>query len=479
MHSSARKMFKLLPRGRTQLSAPQIRAFCSQADLRRRRFKPKGSECWHRHPPHLDSRVGSNAAQPPYLSGDSASEGVGRDGPNGAPSGRSNRENLAEVSRALCPPGGKTKQSPIAPFPPRLRPPSRSKASINRVHPQPHLASHGHVQLERKDMLCIRSRGKSGIYYIRGSVSLGDKRIDVREFSTRTTDFDAASHLMAEHETRLRHQLMFGPAVLVAQGTIADAFDSYLSKAKPPCPSDVLRIGKLRSLIGNFSLREPKQAWEHFRRAYLTGHDPGGQDRYRSVFQAAINVHYDLHDLPPLRIKAIPFNNERVRFLSKEDRDRLIGAYSPHIQPIVTMLAFQGPRVLTALQMQWGVEGADMERGSIRLYHSKNSVIQSVPIHPRVRDVLYPLWEERGRPLKGHVFLNRFRKPYQDTRKAKTPGGNPLKHQHATACERAGIEDFTMHDWRHHWASHCVMAGIDLITIMNMGGWKSLRMVQR
>ena len=140
-------------------------------------------------------------------------------------------------------------------------------------------------------MLCIRSRGKSGIYYIRGSVSLGDKLIDVREFSTRTTDFDAASHLMAEHETRLRHQLMFGPAVLVAQGTIADAFDSYLSKAKPPCPSDVLRIGKLRSLIGNFSLREPKQAWEHFRRAYLTGHDPGGQDRYRSVFQAAIDVH--------------------------------------------------------------------------------------------------------------------------------------------------------------------------------------------
>ncbi|WP_240962336.1 hypothetical protein [Sphingobium sp. TB-6] len=32
-----------------------------------------------------------------------------------------------------------------------------------------------------------------------------------------------------------------------------------------------------------------------------------------------------------------------------------------------------------------------------------------------------------------------------------------------------------MHDWRHRW----VMAGIDLITIMNMGGWKSLRMVQR
>ena len=41
------------------------------------------------------------------------------------------------------------------------------------------------------------------------------------------------------------------------------------------------------------------------------------------------------------------------------------------------------------------------------------------------------------------------------------------------------MEDFTVHDWRHHWAFHCVMAGIDLITIMRMGGWDSLRMVQR
>ena len=229
------------------------------------------------------------------------------------------------------------------------------------------------------------TRGKKGIYYIRGSVSLGDKHIEVQEFSLRTTDRDAAAHLMSEHETKLRHQLMFGPAALVAQGTIAQAFDSYLTKAKPPCASDVLRIGKLNGLIGDFSLREPKQAWEHFRRAYLTGHDPAGQDRYRSVFQAAINVYHELHDLPPLRIKAIPFNNERMRFLSKVDRDRLIAAYVPHVQPIITMLAFQGPRIQTALQMPWGVEGVDMDEGSIRLNHSKRSHQVGANASSRVR----------------------------------------------------------------------------------------------
>ena len=328
-------------------------------------------------------------------------------------------------------------------------------------------------------MLSIRRRGKNGNFYIRGSVALGDKRIDVKEFSSGSSDADAASHLMAEYETKLRHQLMFGPAALVAGGTMADAFDTYLSKANPPCGSDVLRIGKLNAIIGDSPLREPKQAWERFRCAYLTRHDPAGQDRYRAVFQAAINVHHDLHDLPAIKLKTIKFDNERVRFLTKGERDILIDSYAPHVQPIITTLAFHGPRVQTALQMPWGVGGVDMLQESIRLNHSKNAVVQSVPMHPRVKAILLPIWEQAGQPTKGHVFLNRHGQPYQDTRLAPIPGGNPLKSAHRTACMRAEIDDFTVHDWRHHWASHCVMAGIDLITIMHMGGWKSLRMVQR
>lgn len=181
----------------------------------------------------------------------------------------------------------------------------------------------------------------------------------------------------------------------------------------------------------------------------------------------------------PIKIKAIPFDNERVRFLTKEDRDRLIGSYVAHVQPVITMLAFHGPRVQTALQIQWGVNGVDMEREAIRLNQSKNAVIQSVPMHWRVKDVPLPIGEDRGKPTKAHGFLNKHGQPFQDTRLAAIPGGNPLKRAHATALARAEIEDFTVHDWRHHWASHCVMAGIDLITIMHMGGWKALRMVQR
>lgn len=328
-------------------------------------------------------------------------------------------------------------------------------------------------------MLSLRTRGKNGNYYIRGSVALGAKKIDVKEFSAGTSDRDAASHLMAEFETKLRHQLMFGPAVEVAEGTIADAFEAYLSKAVPPCSADVLRIGKLNHLIGDMALRNPTEAWETFRKQYLAAHAPAGQDRYRAVFQAAINVHHERYNLPPIKIKAIRFKNQRVRWLEKDERDRLIAAYAPHVQPIILLLAFHGPRAQTALQIQWGTEGVDMVREAIKLHHSKNDVTKSVPMHPRVKDALMPIWEARGRPKSGHVFLNRLGKHYQDTRLAPIPGGNPLKRAHAAALRRAGVKDFTVHDWRHHWASHCVMAGIDLITIKEMGGWESLRMVER
>ena len=119
-------------------------------------------------------------------------------------------------------------------------------------------------------MLTIRRRGKNGYYYIRGSVTLGDKTIVVKEFSIGTSDADAASHLMAEYETTLRKELMFGPSAKLVKATIADAFNSYLSKTPPPCPSDVLRVGKLNSVIGDMKLDDLQDAWNHYRVKYLS-----------------------------------------------------------------------------------------------------------------------------------------------------------------------------------------------------------------
>jgi integrase len=325
----------------------------------------------------------------------------------------------------------------------------------------------------------MRRRGKAQNWYVRGKVVLGDKTAIVPEYCTGTRDRGTASHLMALREQQIREEMLFGNRAVAARASIADAFEAYLGKPKAPNSTDVVRIGVMNERIGAMAMSDPKAAWHAFREAYLTRHAPAGQDRYRSLLQAAINVYNERHDLPPFKLKAIPFDNQRIRFLSHADRDRLIDSYVAHVRPIATMFAFQGPRTQEALQLVWGAGGVDMARGTIFFARTKTGNPRTVEIHPRLDAVLRPLWIKRGRPDAGHVFLNRLGEPYTDTRDLVVQGGNPLQSAHETACKRAGIADFTVHDWRHHWASHCVMAGIDLITVMRLGGWKSLRMVQR
>jgi integrase len=47
------------------------------------------------------------------------------------------------------------------------------------------------------------------------------------------------------------------------------------------------------------------------------------------------------------------------------------------------------------------------------------------------------------------------------------------------ACDKAGITDFRWHDLRHTWASWHVQNGTSLQELMELGGWKSYKMVLR
>src|SRR5207302_2733685 len=54
-----------------------------------------------------------------------------------------------------------------------------------------------------------------------------------------------------------------------------------------------------------------------------------------------------------------------------------------------------------------------------------------------------------------------------------------LRNQFDKALRVAGIADFRFHDLRHTWASQAAMRGVDVQTIANVLGHKTLRMTQR
>jgi integrase len=222
--------------------------------------------------------------------------------------------------------------------------------------------------------------------------------------------------------------------------------------------------------------------WPRFIRERCQGLAPATIDRFGDVLRAALNAAAEELGYAPPKIKRLAAEGRHVRFLTAEQADHLIECYAEHVRPVIRLFRYQGARTQEALQLQW--PHVDFPRATLFFERTKNGEPRTVPMHPAVAQELEAIWLKRGKPDLGHVFLNRLGKPYADTRDRLWPGGNPLAKAHATAIARMakrrtplrpnGGEDFRIHDWRHHWASHCVMSGMDLLTLKRLGGWTPL-----
>ena len=58
-------------------------------------------------------------------------------------------------------------------------------------------------------------------------------------------------------------------------------------------------------------------------------------------------------------------------------------------------------------------------------------------------------------------------------------GGGQIDTGFKAACRRAGITDFHPHDCRHTWATWLYGETGNLRQLMELGGWKSIKMVER
>ena len=325
-------------------------------------------------------------------------------------------------------------------------------------------------------MLSIRRKGGRW-YYCRGTVRVGKKVRDVSEHATGCREREAAEAYKAKLEYEIQQELLHGAAGRKEQLTFADAGAVYLDRPGGLHAMDMWRIGELNEVLGGFALNDMSEGWSVFKQTRCKGLAPATVERFRATLQAALNHAAGEWNVDAPRIPRVRFKNDRIRFLSLDQRERLLQAYAPHVVPIMLTLCFQGCRTQEALQLTW--PHVDMAARRMFFNRTKNSEPRMVKMHDRVFADVADIWERRDYPSEGHVFLNRLGEPYSDTRGYKYPGGNPLRKAHETACNRAGITDFRIHDWRHHWASWCVMQGVDLETIKVMGGWKSLRMVER
>jgi integrase len=111
----------------------------------------------------------------------------------------------------------------------------------------------------------------------------------------------------------------------------------------------------------------------------------------------------------------------------------------------------------------------DFERRQLHLIRTKNGDSRTIPLNAIALGALQELQCGKGRPGTDPVFPS-------------VPTGDSLHGSRgwfSTALEEAKIHEYTRHCNRHTFASRLVMAGVDLRTVAELLGHRTLQMVMR
>jgi integrase len=166
---------------------------------------------------------------------------------------------------------------------------------------------------------------------------------------------------------------------------------------------------------------------------------------------------------PVKKVKLFKENNQRIRYLELEEIKTLLENCSDNFRPLVITALNTGMRKGEMLSLKW--ENVDMDRGIIYLLDTKNGEQREVLMNEVVKNTFAQLSRDRKTP---YVFTKENGTPYTDIQKF-----------FRTALKKSGIMCFRFHDLRHTFASHLVMLGVDIKTVQELLGHKTIEMTLR
>ena len=164
---------------------------------------------------------------------------------------------------------------------------------------------------------------------------------------------------------------------------------------------------------------------------------------------------------PARLVRQTKENNGRVRWLMEEEEKALRAViekkYSDHL-PEFEISLMTGMRQEEQFSVTW--ECVDLKAGIINLGETKNGTGRMVCLNSRALAVMNMLHESSIGT--GPVFLL-----------------NKKPRWFKGAVDEAKLVDFTWHCLRHTWATRLLQKGVDVKTVQEMGGWKTIAMVMR
>ncbi|MGD0910307.1 MAG: site-specific integrase [Terracidiphilus sp.] len=197
---------------------------------------------------------------------------------------------------------------------------------------------------------------------------------------------------------------------------------------------------------------------------------PATVNRYKAFFSLSFRLGMEngrCQTNPARLVKRLHEDNGRVRFLSPGEEERIRAVirqnHSMHM-PEFEIALHTGARRGEQHRLLWS--DVDLEGKRVALRKTKNGDTRHVPLNAMARRAFKEL--RKVSDGKGSVFIGER--------------GLPLKKPRYgwdAAVKEAKLEDFHWHDLRHCFASSLVMADVNLRTVAQLLGHRTLQMVMR
>jgi integrase len=237
--------------------------------------------------------------------------------------------------------------------------------------------------------------------------------------------------------------------------------------------TDHSRIGHLREAFGN---RPSELPIEDLRRWFSEQEwTPATFNRYKSMLSLIYRLGMENKKVasnPAKLLKCKHEDNGRIRFLDQNgayDEERRLRAaieaiYASHL-PEFEIALHTGMRPSEEYSLTW--DRVDLFGRQVTVPRSKNGKVRHIPLNSEAL-AAFKVLAHRSPSGVGPVFIGL---------KGKRLKG--YKHWFNRVVEEAGLADFTWYCLRHTFASRLVMAGVDIRTVAELMGHRTIQMTMR
>ena len=315
----------------------------------------------------------------------------------------------------------------------------------------------------------------SGIWWIRWTDQDGHKR---RE---KAGTYSAAQKLLAKRHTQKLEGKKFPENLRAKTLTFRELCDDAIAHSRSENSEKQtyelrLRIGQLLPEFGSRSVESIKKndvvAWLA-EQSEARDWAASSRNRWQATFSLIFRVGIDNEKIernPAARIRRKTEGGGRVRFLSDAEERCLRAAIERRFQeflPHFLLSIHTGMRMSEQYGLDWSQ--VDLERRQIHLSKTKNGHSRTIPLNSIAVAALNAL-HGPGKKIKAMPVFPSLR----TGESLQGPRG-----WFSSALEEAKIEGYTWHCNRHTFASRLMMAGVDLRTVAELLGHRTLQMVMR